>query len=162
MATSTFGLGRRRWSSPQQCYLHRLWSEVDNTSVLCTLPRAIYSHCHSHQASLIIWITRSRLQASRGMPPPEQECTHRQPKHIMPLAKSTDWAQAKHSPGFNQRCLPSVLWHCWLVVRKSIWPVKTEWRGGGVAICLERGADCLHMVQLMPLASQNIINSCVI
>ena len=31
----------------------------------------------------------------------------------------------------------SVLWHCWLGVRKSIWPV--------------RGADCLHMVQLMSL-----------
>jgi len=28
--------------------------------------------------------------------------------------------------------------------------VKTEWRGAGVVICLERGAD-LHMVQLMPL-----------
>jgi len=27
---------------------------------------------------------------------------------------------------------------------------KTEWWGGGVVICLERGAD-LHMAQLMPL-----------
>jgi len=27
---------------------------------------------------------------------------------------------------------------------------KQEWRGAGVVICLERGAD-LHMVQLMPL-----------
>ena len=27
---------------------------------------------------------------------------------------------------------------------------KTEWRGTGVVICLERGAD-LHMAQLMPL-----------
>ena len=27
---------------------------------------------------------------------------------------------------------------------------KLEWRGAGVVICLERGAD-LHMVQLMPL-----------
>jgi len=27
---------------------------------------------------------------------------------------------------------------------------KTEWRGAGVVICLERGAD-LHMAQLMPL-----------
>ena len=27
---------------------------------------------------------------------------------------------------------------------------KTDWRGAGVAICLERGAD-LHMAQLMPL-----------
>jgi len=34
--------------------------------------------------------------------------------------------------------------------RKDIRPVKTEWWGNGVVICLERGAD-LHMAQLMPL-----------
>ena len=55
----------------------------------------------------------------------------------------------------NGRCccnmLPSLLWHCWLDVRKSIRPTKIEWWGVGVVICLERGADCLHMVQLMPL-----------
>ena len=28
---------------------------------------------------------------------------------------------------------------------------KIEWWGVGVVICLERGADCLHIVQLMPL-----------
>ena len=47
----------------------------------------------------------------------------------------------------------SVLWHCWLGVRKSIWAVKIEWWGVGIVICLQRGADCLHMVQLMPLHS---------
>jgi len=31
---------------------------------------------------------------------------------------------------------------------------KTEWWGAGMVISLERGADCLHMVQLMPLPSQ--------
>ena len=45
-----------------------------------------------------------------------------------------------------------LLWHCWLGVRKSIIrPVKKfsdEVSGVGVVICLERGADCLHMVQL--------------
>jgi len=34
--------------------------------------------------------------------------------------------------------------------RKGIRPVKTEWWGAGVVICLERGAD-LHSAQLMPL-----------
>jgi len=34
--------------------------------------------------------------------------------------------------------------------RKGIRPVKTEWWGAGVVICLEQGAD-LHMAQLMPL-----------
>jgi len=29
-------------------------------------------------------------------------------------------------------------------------PVKTEWRGAGVVVCLEQGAD-LHMAQLTPL-----------
>ena len=46
--------------------------------------------------------------------------------------------------------LPSVLWRCWLGGRKGIQPVKTEWWGAGVVICLERGADW-HMAQLMPL-----------
>jgi len=44
----------------------------------------------------------------------------------------------------------SVLWYCWLGGRKSIRPVKTEWSGTGVVICLERCAD-LHMAQPMPL-----------
>jgi len=34
--------------------------------------------------------------------------------------------------------------------RKGIRPVKTEWWGASMVICLERGAD-LHMAQLMPL-----------
>jgi len=34
--------------------------------------------------------------------------------------------------------------------RKGTRPVKTEWWGAGVVICLERGAD-LHKAQLMPL-----------
>ena len=32
-ATSAFGLGRKRWSSPQQCYLHYL-----RTLITCTQP----------------------------------------------------------------------------------------------------------------------------
>jgi len=35
--------------------------------------------------------------------------------------------------------------------RKGIRPVKTEWWGAGVVVCLEQGAD-LHIAQLMPLA----------
>ena len=46
--------------------------------------------------------------------------------------------------------MPSVLWRCWLGGRKGIRPVKTEWWGVGMVICMERGAD-LHMAQLMPL-----------
>jgi len=34
--------------------------------------------------------------------------------------------------------------------RKGIWPVKKQWWGAGVVICLEQGAD-LHTAQLMPL-----------
>ena len=40
---------------------------------------------------------------------------------------------------------------CWLGDRKGIWPVKTEWWGAGMVICLERDAD-LHMAHLMPLS----------
>ena len=51
---------------------------------------------------------------------------------------------------FSALILPSVLWRCWLDGRKGIRPVKTEWWGTGMDICLERGAD-LHMAHLMPL-----------
>jgi len=59
---------------------------------------------------------------------------------------STDLLEA------NVSCnLPLVLWRCQLGARKNIRPVKIDWWAGDVAICLERGADCLHMVQLMLL-----------
>ena len=46
--------------------------------------------------------------------------------------------------------LPSVRWRCWLGCRKGIQPVKNEWWGAGMVICLERGAD-LHVAQRVPL-----------
>jgi len=53
--------------------------------------------------------------------------------------------------------LPSVLWRCWLGSTKGIWPVITEWWGTGVVICLDRGANDLHMVQLMPLPPNRLL-----
>jgi len=50
----------------------------------------------------------------------------------------------------NQQRQSQQLWRCWLGGRKGIRPVKTEWWGAGVVVCLERDAD-LHMAQLMPL-----------
>ena len=65
-------------------------------------------------------------------------------KHTQPTTK--------HSARYEgNKTSASVLWHYWLGVRKSIRPVKIEWWHVGVVICLQHGADCLHMVQLMPL-----------
>jgi len=52
---------------------------------------------------------------------------------------------------------PSALCHCWLGVRKSLWPVKKlsdELLAPGV--CLERGANDLNMAQLMLLPPANL------
>ena len=57
---------------------------------------------------------------------------------------------------------PSVIWHSWLCVRKSIRRLKIERWCVDAVICLERGADCLYMVQLMPLHPINPIISCLI
>ena len=54
-------------------------------------------------------------------------------------------------------CLSSVLWRCWLGGRKGIRPVKTEWRGTGMVICLDWGANDLHMVQLMSLPPRHLL-----
>jgi len=37
----------------------------------------------------------------------------------------------------------SVLWHCWLCIRESIQPVKIEWWGVNVIVCMKWGADCV-------------------
>ena len=46
-----------------------------------------------------------------------------------------------------------MLCHCWLGGRKGIRPVKTEWWGAGVVVCLEKGEQGvdLHMARLMSL-----------
>jgi len=54
-------------------------------------------------------------------------------------------------------------WHCWLGGRKGIRPVKSEWWGAGMVICLGQGAD-LHMAQLMslPLTHSCFSKSCLV
>ena len=44
----------------------------------------------------------------------------------------------KYFSDFLTGVLPSVLWHCWSGVRKSIRHVEIEWWGVGVVICLQR------------------------
>jgi len=39
--------------------------------------------------------------------------------------------------------------------QKGIRPIKTEWWGAGMVICLEQGAD-FHMTQLMPLSLASV------
>ena len=47
MATSTFGSGRRRWSSPQQCYLHCL--------------RTLFNHIYTAQKKIHFYITHQTV-----------------------------------------------------------------------------------------------------
>ena len=49
-----------------------------------------------------------------------------------------------------QKWFFAFIWRCLLGSRKGIRPVKTEWCGAGMVVCLELGAD-LHMSQLTPL-----------
>jgi len=51
------------------------------------------------------------------------------------------------------QCFDAVGW----AAGKGIRPVKTEWWGTGVVISLERGANDLHMVQLMTLPSHRLL-----
>jgi len=39
----------------------------------------------------------------------------------------------------------------------AIQPVKTEWSRTGVVICLQQGANNLHMVQLMQLPPHHLL-----
>jgi len=48
-------------------------------------------------------------------------------------------------------CLNAVLWHCWLGVRKSIHPVKSEWWIVGIVIWLVHSASDLQMIKPLSL-----------
>ena len=54
--------------------------------------------------------------------------------------------------------LSSVLWHCWLGIRKSIWSVKKfEWWGAGMVICLDWGKMICVWCRLMPLPPHRLL-----
>ena len=75
---------------------------------------------------------------------------------LLDIRKSTGWQRYEMLVWLSlywrsEGHVPSVLWLCWLGIRKSIHHLNIECWGVGVVVCLEWGADCLHMVQLMPL-----------
>ena len=65
------------------------------------------------------------------------------------------FAMTLHAEKFSNECntTPTV---GWASGRAS------EWWAVGVVVCLQQGADCLHIVQLMSLLYQNPIMSCII
>jgi len=79
-ATSAFGLGRRRNSYPQRCYMYRL------------------------RTSIALHNTIQSMHVKSQWPVGKDDC------HIYDKPMNCE--------------LPSVLWHCWLRITKSIWPKK--------------------------------------
>ena len=66
--------------------------------------------------------------------------THRQPASTAPVRETEHYRWLTTTISMNDDWIIS-----WII------RFSHEWRGVGVVICRERGADCLHMVQLMPL-----------
>ena len=54
---------------------------------------------------------------------------------------------------WNLQCTDTVGW----ASRRTSGMQKIEWWGAGVVICLQQGADHLHMVQLMPLPPNHLL-----
>ena len=73
-------------------------------------------------------------------------------------------AVSTHRTSYSTDCAILVGWHstalrlqCFDTVGWASGRASGLWWGDGVVICLEWGADCLHMVQLMPLPSPSPI-----
>ena len=130
------------------------WLSVWNKVQTCIWPS--WFHCHSlsfaslkSRLVLPFWYQLTRVVPDKG---PSNGCVC---VCVMPTCGSLYCSHIDFCVyyKFNRptyAVMPSVLWRCWLGGRKGIRPVKTEWWGAGVVICLERGAK-LHMAQLMPL-----------
>jgi len=74
-----------------------------------------------------------------------------------------DWTLAAQTG--NQQDLKKLAvfaFQCFDTVGCTSGRASSLWKWWGVVICLERGADCLHMVQLMPLHPKTPIIFCLI
>ena len=98
--------------------------------------------------STMAWTRIRRLSLYSHIPGPTRPGLERMSAHAVESNIGLWWMCDMHS----------VLWHCWLGGRKSIWPLETGCWGDGVVICLARGANDLLMVQLMPMPPH--ITSC--
>jgi len=81
------------------------------------------------------------------------------------MMQSCSWnlQRLQHSQNINMDDLLGLCFcYRWFVVGKSIRPIKIEWWGFCLVICLEWGAGSLHMVWSVPLPSQTPIISCLI
>ena len=105
------------------------------------------SHTHNHLTALCSGLP--------GRSVPEETVTHSHTSWSSNSIYQFPPSTTIHSILIVQFMCLTVLWHCWLGARKSIWPVKIKWWGVGVVICLERDTDCLHNGPADATASQN-------
>ena len=124
----------------QYCYV---WCDAFSALILLVGRQEEHLVCKNLSDEVLVWLSAwSEVQIvyvwSRWC-----HCIPK-PRHRLPHF-NPDW--------FYLSCtsiVPLLLRRCWLGDRKGIRPVKTEWWGAGMLICLEWGAD-LHIAQLMPL-----------
>ena len=94
MATRAFGLGRRRWSSPQQCYLHCLRALYEETKKLVYCAAELMSHLQSHCVSCgsQSWWQHRKQVKRKGSPYSITE-------HRIPQLCSQPTGDVSHKPG---------------------------------------------------------------
>ena len=138
-------LTRHRWSVDGRCWRSRCWRRW-----LASTPRRRGSVTSHHAATCSTLSTVCCRTTMRW-----EECCLRNPNHSALSTSSSQKLYASLLTDFSVSALTLLL-----VVRKSIRPVKKfEWWGAGMVICLERGTNDWHMVQLMPLPPPSSLSS---
>ena len=118
--------------------------------------RLLVSCCYSNARLLMLWRAAARRARSWDFPHWRSTGSQRD-RRLRPTTKPPVSVIWRLSFILRAVRLPSVVWHCWLGVKKSIRPVKIEWWGTGMVICLECGANDLHMIQLMALPPHHLL-----
>jgi len=100
MATRAFGLGRRRWSSPQQCYLHclrALYEETKTKKKLVYCAAELMSHLQSHCVSCESqsWWQHNKQVKRKGSP---YLITERRIPELIPVLGSQPAGDVSHKP----------------------------------------------------------------
>jgi len=128
------------------------WSQYHNMQ----LQIGLLNHCSSETEKPSMGIVPTTLASFSS-------CDLQLWSVVLTKEPDLDWVKVNHHAKYLDQMsfFPKVIvcWHHWLGILKSIQPVTTwvhEYLGAGIVICLQQGANDLHMVQLMPLPPHHL------
>ena len=132
---------------PARVYAAAFWrtASLRRARQLCHFYATCAVHKHltadsGHQLNNVVFEQQVRWSVSSSGCQPKFAALNRG-RHLQSTGRPSRWALANILVDLLSTNPASVLWHCWLGIRKSIWHTKFEWWCASMVIFLKHGAE---------------------